>query len=326
LPADWLSFFQSKYWQEAGIPSRITLRQLEYFVAVGEEGSIARAAEKVNVSSPSISTAIAGIEDAFGLQLFARKHAHGLKLSQAGRTFMEQARAVLAEAEKLNLIAREMTGRVQGPLNVGCLLTFAQVVMPHLRRGFCTRFPDVQFHQLERDQEGVLQGLRDAELDMALSYALSIPDDIVFEPLFELPPYVLMAADHPLAGRESVWLAELEAHPMVLLDLPHSSAYFLSLFAGAGISPMITERTRDMEVMRSLVANGFGYAIINIRYANTFSADGKPLRHVAIRDALPPLQLGLLTSADARPTVTVRAFADHCREHMTPQTHPGLKT
>lgn len=67
------------------MPLRITLRQLEYFVAVGECGSIAQAAERLNISSPSISTAISQLEAEFGLQLFIRRHAYGLSLTQGER-------------------------------------------------------------------------------------------------------------------------------------------------------------------------------------------------------------------------------------------------
>ena len=71
---------------------RYTLRQLEYFVAVGEAGSIALASEKVNVSSPSISAAITQLEQEFGLYLFVRQHAQGLSLTQAGRRMLGGAR------------------------------------------------------------------------------------------------------------------------------------------------------------------------------------------------------------------------------------------
>ena len=84
---------------------RFTLRQLEYFVTVGELGSIAQASEQVNVSSPSISAAISQLEEEFGLPLFVRKHAHGLSLTQAGRQILVQARKVLAEAKSLSRLA-----------------------------------------------------------------------------------------------------------------------------------------------------------------------------------------------------------------------------
>ena len=95
------------------MPIRFSLRQLEYLVVVGECGTIARAAERVNVSSPSISTAISQLEAEFGLPLFVRKHAHGLSLTPGGRQFVEQARVVLAEAARLNDLAIAITGTVR---------------------------------------------------------------------------------------------------------------------------------------------------------------------------------------------------------------------
>lgn len=96
---------------------RFTLRQPEYFVAV--------AAGIVNVSSPSISAAITQLEDEFGLALFVRKHAKGLALTQAGRQFMARAVTLLKEADKINQLARDIAGKVQGPLALGYLLTLA---------------------------------------------------------------------------------------------------------------------------------------------------------------------------------------------------------
>ena len=129
-------------------------------MAVGEEGSIALASDRVNVSSPSISSAITQLEEEFGLSLFVRKHAHGLTLSQAGQQFMAQARAVLAEADALNRLGGTISGKVQGPLNIGCLVTFAQVVLPALRRDFQDRFPDVTVRQFELNQVALVDGLR----------------------------------------------------------------------------------------------------------------------------------------------------------------------
>lgn len=306
------------------MPLRFTLRQLEYFVAVGEAGSIALAAERVNVSSPSISAAVSQMEKEFGLQLFVRKHAHGLSLTQAGRQFMEQARQVLREAAALNRLASEMLGNVQGPLAVGCLLTFAQLVVPSLRREFEARFPDVRVSQYERNQNELFDMLRRAKIDLALTYELSIPPDLRFVPLAELPPYALLAADHPLAGRASVTLKELEDHPMVLLDLPQSAEYFLSFFEEAGLRPQIAERTRDMAVMRSLVANGFGYSIANIRPLSDIAPDGRRLCFLPISDAGRPLRMGLVLADGAENVLTVEAFMAHCAEFISDQRIPGM--
>lgn len=307
------------------MPLRVTLRQLEYLVAVGDCGSIARAAARLNVSSPSISAAIAEVEAAFGLQLFIRKHAHGLSPTRGGRRFIDQARRVLAEAAGLGDLAGEIDGVLRGPLHVGCLLTFAQIILPGLRRGFVRRHPAVEFHQSERDQAGLFEDLRAARIDVALSYDLNIPADLAFQSLVSLPPYAVFDPGHDLAGRDSVSAAELARYPMVLLDLPMSADYFLSFFTVAGLRPKIAERTRDMAVMRGLVANGFGYSIANIRPPGDAAPDGRPLRFVPLNGSMRPMRMGLLLVAGARPALVAREFVAHCRAVIAPGATPGLR-
>ena len=306
------------------MPLRFTLRQLEYFVAVGEEGSIARASERVNVSSPSISAAISQLEEEFGLSLFVRKHAHGLSLTQAGRQFMDQAKRVLSETEALTRLAGDISGIVQGPLNVGCLLTFAQMLFPAIRRQFEDRYPGTRVRQVEADQLSLIEQLRRAEIDLALSYDLEIPPDLEFLPLRSLPPYAMVPGGHALAEAPDVAIEALIDLPMILLDLPLSSDYFLSLFARTGRSPRIVERTRDMAVMRSLVANGFGYALANIRPNSDLAPDGRPLGFVPLAGDHRSLRLGLIFPKGALKVLSVNAFVAHTRSVLADWNYPGL--
>lgn len=276
---------------------RFTLRQLEYLIAVGEYGSVTEAAERVNVSAPSVSAAISQLEREFGITLFIRRHAHGLSLTQAGRTFVEQARTILAEAGKLNVLSNELTGQVRGPLHVACLVTFAQAVIPYLRRQFCDAYPEIEFSQYERDHAGILHGLRMARFDLALSYDLDIPADMEFHELSGLPPHVVMHESHPLAQRANVTVEDLAPHPMILLDLPYSADYFMSLFRAKDLTPHIAERTRDMSVMRAMVANRFGYSIANIRPTSDLAFDGTQLMSVPLESEIPALRMGSLPCA-----------------------------
>ncbi len=306
------------------MPFRYTLRQLEYFVAVGKAGSIAAASDKLNVSSPSISAAITQLELEFGVNLFVREHARGLSLTKAGHKFMERTEFVLREAELLATLAGEITGKVQGILSVGCLMTFAQIVLPGLRREFEITYPDVRIEQRELNQAEIFSQLRRAELDIALTYDLDIPADLEFRPLHKLPPYVVLGEGHPLADRTELTIPDLQDSPMVLLDLPFSGEYFLSFFRDANIKPNIGERTADMSVMRSLVANGFGFSIANIRPLNVLSPDGKKLIFVPLAGDLRPMHLGLLTARAENETNTVKAFVEHCEQAEKSGTLPGL--
>jgi DNA-binding transcriptional LysR family regulator len=292
---------------------RFTLRQLEYLVAVGQAGSITLAAERLNVSAPSISTAIAQLEAEFGLPLFARKHAHGMTPTQSGRELIRAAAVTLRAASHLVELAAEYRGTVKGSLNMGCLLTFAQIIVPQLRRSFIDRYPEVEFHQTETHQAALIKGLREAALDVALTYDLALPADLEFIELAVLPPFVMLPQAHPLASRDKVAITDLAPLPLVLLDLPFSAEYFLSFFEKASLKPHISERSRDMAVVQSLVANGFGYSFANFRPLTDRAPDGKKLAFVPLAGPVQPMRMGLLCTSAGRTSLTIQAFIDHAR-------------
>lgn len=237
---------------------------------------------------------------------------------------MVQAKLVLQEADRLMDLPGDISGSVRGPLSIGCMVTFAQVVLPSVRRSFETEYPEVRVRQHELNQSEIFSALRRAEIDVALTYDLELPADLQFVSLLELPPYAIVNETHPLAHLPAVSVAELKNHPMVLLDLPFSTDYFLSFFTQIGAKPIISERTRDMAVMRSLVANGFGYSIANIRPLNDFSPDGKPLKFIPLVGAVRPMRMGLLMSTDAESASVVRAFVQHCNERLQSGSFTGL--
>ena len=306
------------------MPIRYSLRQLEYFTAVGELGSIAQAAEQINVSAPSISASISQLEAEFGVQLFVRRHAHGLTLSPIGRELHEKAKQLLQDAAALGDAARDLAETLSGTLSIGCMLTIAPLMLPEIRRAFADRYPDVQVKQIEGDQLMLIQRLKRAEVDVCLTYDLEIPNDVDFEPLAKLPAYAMLPASHRFAKQAHVSPEELAGEPMVLLDLPASADYFLSVFSKSGLKPMIAERTRDMALLRSMVANGFGYALANIRPRTEMSPDGKPLKFVPLSGGLRALRLGVATARSPHKSRLLHAFEALCRELITTREAPGL--
>ena len=299
---------------------RYTLRQLEYFVAVGETGSVTAASQQVNVSAPSISAGVSQLEQELGVKLFLRHHAQGLTPTLAGRELLEQARLVLRQAAALRDMSGELSGSIRGPLAIGCLSTFAQIVVPGLRRSFVEQHSEVRIRQVEADQSELFGQLHQGKVDLALTYDLDLPRDLTFFPILELPPLVALGETHPLAHKSAISVQELAPLPMVLLDLPHSADYFLSFFTAAGLRANITERTRDMAVMRALVANGFGYSIVNLRPLHDVAPDGKPLRFVPLSGDQRPMKLGILMGSGMDHTQLHKAFIAHARSWITART------
>lgn len=177
-----------------------TLRQLYYFVAVGEAGSIAEASGRVNVSSPSLSTAISRLEEVFGVELFIRQPAQGLSLTPGGRQFYSAAKELLENAQSLHDIANDIAERCQGPIFIGCLVTIAPFILVEIRRSFESTNPQAYVRQTDAHQGDLIKMLRRADIDVALTYNLSIPQDVEFEPLRPLPAHALFSPDHLITG------------------------------------------------------------------------------------------------------------------------------
>lgn len=273
-----------------------------------------------------MSLAIGQIEAALGVQLLIRHHAQGISPTPAGRRFLVRARSLLREADDMERFASELTDAISGLLELGCLITLAPLVPPRLCRSFRERHPEVSIELVEAGQTELLAGLRSSALTLALTYDLAITSDIAFEPLVDLPPHVVFAADHPLASRASVSLEELAAEPLVLLDRPLSREYFHSLFLARSLTATIGHRSTQPEAIRTLVANGYGYTIVNARPLIDRALDGRPLVTVPLEGAPRPMILGVARHAATRPTRVVAGFLDHCRAEITAARVPGLLT
>ena len=303
-----------------------TLKQLRYFAAAAELGSVTAAARAIRVSQPSISEAIAHLEDVFDLQLFVRHHARGLALTPAGQRLLLEARSLLAHAGDLAQHAGGLADKLAGDLEVGCFITFAPMLMPALLGAFATRFPDIRVRLHEDHTESLLAGLRGGRFDLALTYDLNLGPDIAFEQLAEVPFHVVLPARHRLARRPSVPLKDLAGEPLVLLGYPQSRDYFLSIFYGLGLQPRIAHETPSFEMVRGLVANGHGYSVMHSRPASEQALDGKRVVYRPVAEKIRPTRLGIARRREGRPRRMATVFAEFCKEFLisgSPMTvHP----
>lgn len=111
---------------------------------------------------------------------------------------------------------------------------------------------------------------------------------------------------------------------MVLLDLPYSNDYFISLFRNQKLSPRVEHSSRHVDVVRSMVANNLGYTILNVRPKNNFSLDGKRLVRLRIAGEHRPMQIGLATAKNATLNTVSQAFISRCRAFLSNQYIPGM--
>ncbi len=304
---------------------RFTLKQISYFVATAEMGSITLASEKVNISQPSISSAITALEHDFGIQLFIRHHAQGLSLTAEGQRFLREAKALLLQAEEVQNAASMISAKVGGPLEIGCLSTLFPLAIPELLSVFRKRHETARVNAVAGNQTELFEAMRHGRIALLLTYDMNIPTDFDFIPMAPLPPYAFVGADHPFAHRRSVSLKEFEGEDFLLLDLPMSRDYFLSLFREAGIAPHIVGRYAYIDIIRSLVARGEGYGLANAQPINLTTLDGHKLSYLALEDKLRPLVYGIATLKGLRRTPTSEAFIELCRELLFQKPLPGTR-
>ncbi len=233
-------------------------------------------------------------------------------------------RTLLAQVEALYTAAVDSSEAVRGTLSLGCLVSLAPIIGPELSTAFMAAHPSVAIRQQEGHQERLFGGLRRAEIDIAITFDFQIPEDVAFEPLAALQPHVLVGDSHPFARRTSVSLAEIAAEPLILIDLEGSREYILMLFMKNKLAPNIRARSSNIEMVRSMVANGYGYTITDVRPRSDIALDGRRLVRLKFVDHQPPLRLGIIKLTQIKPLKLVTVFEKFCRIHISDSTIPGM--
>jgi DNA-binding transcriptional LysR family regulator len=235
------------------------LRQLRYFVAIAEEGSLTRAAARLHIAQQSLSQQVRTLEAQLGVTLFERS-SRGVTLTDVGAVLLREARPVLARAERAAEAVRRAARGEQGELRVGFLSTVANYFMPPVVRAFRERHPGVALHTEDLTIAALVTGVRDGTLDAGLSRP-PLVDDLATEIVLREPVAAVLPEGHRLAGRAELTLADLADEPWVLT--PRSSwppwhRQFDEDFARAGFRPRVVQRGTTPQGLLALVAAGVG--------------------------------------------------------------------
>lgn len=292
---------------------RYTLRQLEYFVATVQHGSTQQAAVAMNVSQPSISQAVTALEAAWGVRLFFRMPSLGLQPTRHGKLRFQQAQQLLMQAEALGRIGGK---QLDGKLAVGCLSTLGPMYFPALMRRFTDAYPKVRMTFNEADTASLLAHIERDSLDLALVYDTGLFHRCRLHHLGALHPYLLMQPGHPFAAQNAVDIRSMEDMPFILINLPHSREYFLSLFTHENIKPKIVAETQSIEMARGMVAHGYGLCILVTRPPGDQSYDGKPIVCRPLTGPVQPQNIALASSPDLQLSPTADAFLSMARKYF----------
>ena len=302
---------------------RYSLRQLEYLLAVADAGTVAGAALRLGVAQPTISASVAKLEDQIGVQLLIRHHAQGVSLTPAGGSIVREARQLIRQANDLQAQASAAGEAMAGDLGIGAFLTLAPAYMPALISEFQDRHRRVRIALHEGTQGQLVEGLRAGRFELALAYAIGLPDDVHAEPLASLAPHVLLPARHRLARHKRVALASLKDEPFIMLDVEPSRTYFAGLLSDQGIEARIAFSSPSLELVRGLVGRDAGYSILVTRPYGERTYEGKPLAVRPIAEPCRPSLVSLVSLRQVRPTRLMTAFTEFAKTWFAAQVVSG---
>jgi LysR family hydrogen peroxide-inducible transcriptional activator len=259
-------------------------RQLKYFVATADAGTVSRAATRCGIAQPSLSQQLAKLEGSIGMQLFQRE-GRGMVLTDAGRALLPRARRILAEVEdaEANLVSDVESGH--GRLAVGAIPTIAPYLMPAAVGAVLTQRPACEINVREDLTENLIDALLDLEIDAAV---------IASEPDHDLLDTRTIGTEEMLVAVPSAWqtdpagvtLADLREQPTVALSEMHCLGRQVDLYCQLRrLKPRIVCRTTQLATVLEFVSLGIGMSIVPAMVAR--ADKGKGRRFVPVRGQKP---------------------------------------
>jgi len=257
------------------------LRHLRYFVAVAEEGHITRAAQRLGLQQPPLSQQIRALEREIKASLFIR-HPRGVKLTDAGRSFFEDAQAILAQVDRAAARAQRTARGELGRIAVGFTTSapFHPLVARAIRQ-FRQRRPDVSFELEESSSVDLVRALREERLDAVfIRSAVAEPAGLAVHALLREDMVVALPSRHELARQPKIALKELADETFILYRRPTGAGLYdviIATCARAGFSPRVGQEAPRIVSTLNLVAAGLGVTLVPASLA------GLPLEGVTYR-------------------------------------------
>ena len=288
------------------------LHQLGYVVAVAEEGSFTRAAEREHVAQPGVSAQVRKLEAELGQPLFERG-AGPVRPTAAGEAILPFARAALAAARGVRTAVDELNGLLRGQISVGMIPWVGRWFLTALA-DFHRRHPDVEIRLIEAASMELLGGVSGGRLDLALAgLAGTTPAGLEGVVVTEQELVAAVPDDHALAGQAAIGIDTLAKHPLIALP-PHTGGRTAleDGFARAGWPLRVALEAGDPRVLMQLAAEGLGVAIVP-------ASAPDELRAVRIT---PPMRsrLELVWRIDTPPSPAAEAFIGEVRAVLAART------
>jgi len=286
-----------------------TLRQLQYFVAVCEAGTVSGAAHTISVSQSAVTDAIKDLEQDLGVSLFER-HRRGLFITNRGHQFYRHAQRILSNVSDARRSFVEELQPGGGSLHLGVTSLVAGYILSDLLARYRRAQPGVSVTAIEDNGDYLEHLLIGGELDVAVMVISNMRDRVALQAeIFETSPYRLwLPLGHRLAGAEIIEIGDIAQEPLIMLTVDETEENTGKLLSALGARPHVAFRTRSVEAVRSLVATGAGLAILPDLIYRPWSLEGDRIESRDLAGALPVVQVGMVWRKGSKLPQSARDF------------------
>lgn len=299
-----------------------TLSQLRAFVAVAKYRHFGTAATRLNVSQPTLSQALAALENGLGVHLIERSTRRVL-VTPAGARLLPQAQVILDAADGFVAAAAGASDGLSGPLRLGFIPTVAPYVLPDLLPALGVTMPNLVLHVVEDQTARLLGALRAGTLDAAVVALPSEISGVVEMPLYSEDFVLVVPTGHELAGRVDVPVSVLDNAPLLLLDEGHCLRdQTLDLCRSVDVRPMAGDtRATSLATVVRCVAGGLGITLVPASSIPVETARGD-LAMAYFASPAPSRTIGLVVRSSTARAADYRALADIIRAQLPAQVRP----
>ena len=270
------------------------IHQLRYFIAVAEQASFSRAADRLRVAQPSLSQQIKKLEDEVGQVLFDRMPRR-VALTSAGQRLLPFARQVLADIANARASVEETRGEISGPVVFGIIPTIAPYVLPELIKKARKLHPRLTLKIIESVTDDLVRALEDSELDLALISTCRPAPAFTLQRLGKEALFLLVPPQHRLAQAKAVSAHQLKKDRLLVLHESHClSAQVARFCRRQGLNPEVSLEGSQLSTLAAVVATGVGVALVpEMSLASARAAGCIPL---PFRGAPPQREMNLVTN------------------------------
>jgi DNA-binding transcriptional LysR family regulator len=294
----------------------ITLRQISYFLAAAETGSISAAAVRMGISQSAVTESIRTLEDQAGVHLFER-NSKGVALTYQGHQMMRHARLILSAVADAGRALGTRSESVTGTLNLGVTSLVAGYFLADILARFRRVVPNVEVRVVEEERPYVEHLLVNGELHLALMIISNLENKMALgcETLVRSRNRVWMAPNHPFAKKATISFSEIAQEPLIALSIDEMPAITRSWWAAHGLRPNIALNTSSVEAVRGLVATGAGVTVLPDMTYRPWSLEGDRLEARSLAVELPTLDVGLAWRRGSKQTEVSNIFRQLAQEH-----------